>query len=107
MDEGLCRPAPKAPVKQKNPDRYIKLPLWFASAAAKATNTRKALVWIWLVRLAFEHRSLEFPVPNARLAKLGVSKHTKLRALREMEAAGLIRVTWPPGKTTRVTLITL
>jgi hypothetical protein len=92
---------------KKAPDAFVKLPLWFAREAAKATNTRKALVWIWLVRLAFENRSLEFPVPNARLAKFGVSKHTKLRALREMEAAGLIRVTWSPGKTTRVTLITL
>jgi len=81
MDQRLWRPAGKAPAKQKKPDRYIKLPLWFASAAAKATNTRKAMVWIWLVWLAFENRSLEFPVPNGRLRQWGVSRYTKDKAV--------------------------
>jgi hypothetical protein len=107
MDQRLWRPARKAPVKQKKPDRYIKLPLWFASAAAKATNTRKAMVWIWLVWLALENRSLEFPVPNGRLRQWGVSRYTKDKALRELEAAGLIVVTRQRGKTVRVALITL
>jgi hypothetical protein len=107
MDQRLWRPVGKAPAEQKKPDRYIKLPMWFAGAAAKATNTRKAMVWIWLVWLAFENRSLEFPVPNGRLRQWGVSRHTKDKALRELEAAGLIVVTRQRGKTVRVALITL
>ena len=104
MDQRLWRPAGKAPAKHKKPDRYIKLPLWFASAAAKATNTRKAMVWIWLVWLAFENQSLEFSVPNGRLRQWG---DTKDKAIRELEAAGLIVVTRQRGKTVRVALITL
>jgi hypothetical protein len=92
---------------RKAPDAFIKLPLWFAREAAKATNTRKALVWIWLVRLAFETGKLEFSVPNARLKKFGVSPTTKLKALRELEAAGLIVVTCQRGKTIRVSIICL
>src|SRR5690348_16564876 len=92
---------------KKAPDAWVKVPLWFARKAAKATNTRKALVWIWLVRLAFESRSLEFSVPNARLGKLGVSRTIKDRTLRELEAAGLIIVTRRQGKTVRVALVTL
>jgi hypothetical protein len=95
------------PSTKKAPDAFIKLPLWFARAAAQATNTRKALVWIWLVRLTFENRSLEFPVPNGRLRQWGVSRYTKDKALRELEAAGLIVVTRQRGKTVRVALITL
>jgi hypothetical protein len=92
---------------RKAPDAFVKLPLWFARAAAKATNTRKALVWIWLVRLAFENRSLEFSVPNGRLRKMGISRHTKDRALRELETAGLIKVDRQAGKTVRISLVTL
>jgi len=95
------------PVRNKAPDAFVKLPLWFAREAAKATNTRKALVWIWLVRLAFEHRSLGFPVPNARLRQQGVDRLTKGRALRELEIAGLITVVRRHGKTVRVELIAL
>ena len=95
----------KAAGKRKGKVPYVRLPLWFASAAAKATNTRKALVWIWLVRLAFENQSLEFSVPNARLKEFGVGRTTKLRVLRELEAAGLIIVTCRSRKAIRVALI--
>src|SRR5215468_6890065 len=78
------KPVPARSTKKAS-DTFVQLPLWFARAAAKATNTRKALVWIWLVRLAFEHHSLEFPVPNGRLRQMGVSRTIKDRTLREME----------------------
>jgi hypothetical protein len=106
MMDARVAPVPVRSSK-KAPDAFVKLPLWFAREAAKATGTRKALVWIWLVRLAFETRSLEFPVPNARLKKFGVSRNIKDKTLRELEAAGLIRVSRRHGKTVRVSLITL
>jgi DNA-binding GntR family transcriptional regulator len=46
-------------------------------------------------------------VPNGRLRQWGVSRYTKDKALRELEAADLIVVTRQRGKTVRVALITL
>ncbi len=73
-----------APVKRKKADPFVKVPLWWAEAAAKATRTLKA-----------------------KLEKKGVARETKRRALRELELAGLIKVTWRRGKTPDVTIVIL
>ena len=44
---------------------------------------------------------------NARLAKVGVDKETKRRALLDLEKAGLITVDRRPGRAPRVTLTVL
>jgi hypothetical protein len=92
---------------KKTQDKFAQVPLWWAEQAAQATDTRKAMVWVWLMRLNFETRSKTFSLPNARLLKCGVSRFTKGRALQELEAAGLIRVSRKPGKSPVVTLLYL
>ena len=42
---------------------------------------------------------------NAALARYGVSRETKRRALAKLEAAGLIKVERRPGRATIVTLL--
>ena len=81
-------------------DKFVKLPLWWAEHAAKATRTPKAY-------LAWEQRSATFRLPNERLRIRGVGRHAKRQALRELEQAGLIQVTREIGKPPRVTLIIL
>jgi len=88
-------------------DAFVKMPLWFATEAAKATKTLKALVWVELLYRSWKAKSLTFPLPNGRLKKVGVSREAKRRALRDLEAAGLIRVERPSRKTIRVTLVVL
>ena len=65
--------------------------------AAKATNTLKALVWIELLYAMWQSRNNSAIRSNGRLARAGVSQNAKYRALRELEAAGLVRMgaTWP------------
>jgi Bacterial regulatory proteins, gntR family len=92
---------------RNKPVPYVKVPMWFAEEAAKATKTTKALVWIWLLHLHFKTHRTTFPVPNGKLQKLGVSRHTKRRALRELEAAGLITIVRQHGKTPIVSLMVL
>ena len=95
-----------APVKtRRQTDPFVKASLRWAAAAAKATRTPQALVWIWLLRLAFEARSPTFTVPNGRLKGHGVSRFAKTRALANLETAGLINVERRPGKSPRVTLV--
>ena len=85
---------------------FAQVPLDWAARAAKATNTPKALVWVWLAFLAWEKKSSTFKVPNERLSELGgFSRWTKTRALRELEADGVIKVDWRDRKSPVVTLL--
>jgi hypothetical protein len=88
-------------------DPFVRLPLWFAVEAAKATKTPAALVWVELVYQSWKAKSLTFPLSNGRLKKAGVSREIKRRALRDLERAGLIMVERRHGRAPRVTLVAL
>jgi hypothetical protein len=97
-----------APVKRKQKaEPFVKVPLWWITAATKATNNHKALVCIELLYASWKAKSLTFPLPNARLQKGGITRETKRRALRDLERSGLIIVERPSRKTPIVTLILL
>jgi hypothetical protein len=91
--------------KVKAVDKFVKVPLWWAEQAARATGTPKAFVWVWLLHLSWKAKSNTFPLPNGQLRDRGVNRLTKHRALRELEVAGLIQVTRKTGKTPVVTLL--
>src|SRR5262245_28202807 len=97
-----------APVKRKRKvEPFVKVPLWWAKQMTTATKTKKALVGIVLMHTAWKTKRLTFPLPNGRLTKLGVSRETKRRALRDFERAGLIIVERPSRKTPIVTIVAL
>lgn len=97
-----------APTKRKRKvEPFVQVPLWWAAAAAKATKTPAALVWIELLRASWKARSSTFPLPNVRLTKLGVSREVKRRVLRDLDQAGLISVERSTGKTPIVTLVSV
>ena len=93
--------------RKQRKDMFVKVPLWWAEHAAKATRTPKAMVWVWLAYLSWEKRSMSFKLPNGRLETRGVSRAVKARALRQLEEAGLIRVDRTNRKSPVVTLIVL
>jgi hypothetical protein len=86
-------------------DKFVKVPLWWAEQAVVATGTKKAFVWIWLLYLAWKANSNTVTVPNWKLEACGIDRCTKYRALRELEAAGLIQVERPKRKSPIVTLL--
>ena len=95
-----------APARRKSKkEAFVKVPLWWAEQAAQATGTPKAMVWVWLLHLAWKARSNTFPLPNGQLHHRGVGRNTKLRTLRELERAGLIQITWRRGKSPIVALL--
>jgi len=63
------------------------------------------MVWVWLLHLAWATRNNTFRLPNERLQVRGVSRHAKHRALRRLEAAGLIQISRERGKSPIVTLL--
>src|SRR6516225_9525368 len=77
---------------RRRPDQFVQVPLWWAEQAAHATGTPKAFVWVWLLHLAWKAKSNTFPLPNGQLRAHGVHRDTKGLALRNLEAAGLIKV---------------
>ena len=94
-----------APVKRKqDAEPFVKVPLWWIEAAAKATKSSTTVVLIELLRLRWKTGSSTFPLPNARLQRLGVSRKVKQRILRELELARLIIVERPARKSPVVTL---
>jgi hypothetical protein len=91
--------------KPHTKEAFVRMPLWWAAAATKATRTPKALVCIELLYASWKARSPTVSLSSARLKQLGVDPRTKCRALRELEAAGLISVEWIPGRSPLVTLL--
>ena len=91
----------------RSKDPFVKVPLWWAEAAAKATRTPGFLVCIELLRASWKAKSLTFSASNKRLAKAGVSREVKRRVLRDLEAAGLVTIERRPGRSPRVTLVAL
>jgi hypothetical protein len=96
-----------APVKRKKIEPFVKVPLWWIAQAMKATNTGRALVCVELLYAAWKAKRSTFPLPNGRLARLGIKRETKRRALRDLERAGLITVERPPRKTPLINLVML
>jgi hypothetical protein len=94
------------PTKSKK-DAFVKVPLWWAAEAAKATRSPATLVLIDLLYRAWKAKGPTFPLPNMRLSKNGVSRKVKCRVLRDLEAAGLITIERRHGKTPLVTLTVL
>jgi hypothetical protein len=93
--------------RKRKIEPFVKVPLWWAQASAKATGSPAVLVLIELLRLQWKTRRMSFPVPNTRLKKLGVSREVKRRVLRDLQRAGLITVDQPTRKSPIVTLVSL
>jgi hypothetical protein len=63
-------------------------------------------VSLWLLHLAWKAKSKTFQLPNGQLNSFGVRRNTKERALRDLEAAGLIRVDRRQRKSPIITILT-
>lgn len=91
----------------KRKDPFVKVPLWWITAATKATRTPAALVCVHLLHASWKAKSMTFSLSNKRLEKSGVSRKIKSRVLRNLESAGLITVERPSRKSPIVTLVLL
>jgi hypothetical protein len=91
------RAAAKLRQKQK---AFVQIPLWWAERADGNGGLPEILVCVDLLHRAWRVKGKSFVLPNIR----GVKKKVKLRVLRELEKAGLIKVEWRPGKSPTITL---
>jgi|SRR5215467_1747941 len=94
-----------APVKRKKAKLFAHAELDATAKAFAAMNCPKAMVYLWLVHRARMTGKRTVAIPNGRLAKYGVARETKRRALLELEAGGVIAVSRQSRKTPQVTLL--
>jgi hypothetical protein len=92
-------------VRRRRSDAFATVPLQWAAKALAATNSRKAMVAVWLIYRAWQTKSSTFVVPNTALTNYGVTRKVKYLALRQLAAAGLIAVEWRFRKSPVVTLL--
>jgi hypothetical protein len=90
-----------APIKRKRAEPFVKVPLWWAAAAARATKGPEILICVELLHRAWKAKGKNFTMPNGK----GVSRKAKCRVLHNLEAAGLIVVEWRARKSPRITLV--
>jgi hypothetical protein len=88
----------RAPTKRKKVEPFVQMPLRWVEAAAEATGSPVTILLVELFRLRWRTQRTTFPLPNGRLAHLGVSREVKRRVLRDLERAGLIMVERPARK---------
>lgn len=91
--------------RKREAELFAKVPLLWAAAATKAIGSPRAFVPIWLRHMAWKSRSETFALSNADLARYGVDRQVKRRALKALTEAGLIKVEQLPGRATIVTLL--
>jgi len=96
-----------APKRREKTQRFVRVPLWWIETAAKDARSPTTLVLIELLYAAWKAKSSTFPLPNARLKKLGVSREIKRRVLRNLERRPVILVERSRGKTPVITPIGL
>jgi len=103
--ETLVFEAQPSKARRREADLFSKMPLQWSNAAARAIGSHQCFVLIWLLHLAWKSKSATFSLSNTALARYGVSRETKRRALAKLEAAGLLTAERRPGRATIVTLL--
>jgi len=94
-----------APIKRKRTTPFAVVSLPAAAKAFAVANCPKATLWLWLLHQTRKTGKCTVAVPNDALAKYGVSREIKRRALRQWEAAGLVAIARASRKTPVVTLL--
>jgi hypothetical protein len=97
--------APVKHKKHKKTEHFVIAPLQQAVKACAAVNCPKAMVWLWLKYRERMTGQKIIAVPNGALAKCGVGRNAKNRALEQLEMAGVIALELHPRKTPIATLL--
>ena len=87
------------------PEAFVQLPYERTLAAAGQLGDAPLAVLVELAHRAFKTHQNTVPLANAALKAVGVSRDAKVRALRGLEAVGMVTVTWRGrGRSPLVTL---
>jgi hypothetical protein len=90
----LCGGTPKPAARKRRMagNAYARVLLKTMAAAAKASNTKRAFIWIWLQYETWRTRSATVSISNGELEQYGITRQVKYLALADYERAGLITI---------------
>src|SRR5262245_35437656 len=104
-DDGLMRGAETDGAPPRPAEGYVTCPLaWLARVLPQVRSPQQLAVAQVLYRQCLLKRSRTVGLPNSGLRKLGISRHTKYRALAELKEAGACVIETGTGQSIRVTL---
>jgi hypothetical protein len=83
---------------------FVMLPYAQTMCAAGKVGSAALAVMVELAYQVFKTHKTEVVLSNAMLRSIGISRKEKLRALRQLEAAGVVVVDWKVRKSPRVTV---
>jgi hypothetical protein len=83
---------------------FVMLPYAQTMCAAGKVKSAALAVMVELAYQVFKTHKSEVVLSNAMLRSVGISHKAKLRALRQLEAAGVVVVDWKARKSPRVSV---
>jgi hypothetical protein len=92
--------------QRRQPEKFLKGPVpvpWLQQAARLPGRSLEVGLCLW--RLAGAMRSMTVALSTREVEGFGVDRHAKSRALKKLEAAGLVRVDHHRGRFPRVTIV--
>ena len=102
----LQKKSAKARAARRTGAKFVMLPYERTLAAAGQLGNAPLAVLVELAYRAFKTRQNPVPLSNKALQAVGISHDAKTRALQQLEAAGLVRITKRGrGKSPLVTII--
>ena len=107
LTEGNINPKPKEiqPKKEKITGKFIpSIPFKFFLRAARSSG-KAIIIFLYIWYLTKCSKSKTIKLSNTALLEIGIQRMTKLRSLKKLEEAGLIKV--EPKKDGNATTITL
>ena len=104
MPPADCTAAEAVKVTKSAKTRFVRLPGGWAHTLCSAKHLSTYKVAIYLLHLNWKSRGKPIRLPNAVLARMGVGRDAKWRALLELETLGLIEVSRRDRKSPEVSL---
>jgi hypothetical protein len=93
------------PPKRRSRVEFVMLPYDQTIAAAGAMKNAALAVMVELANQMFKKHTAKVALGNSALRSVGISHKAKLRALHQLEAAGMVVVDWRRRKSPRVTIL--
>jgi hypothetical protein len=84
------QPSPQA---KKRQGRFVMVPLeWAGQVAVAGPREPRTFIWLQLLYLSWKTGSKTVTLSNVELRRRKIDRHTKYRALRALQQAGLLRI---------------
>ena len=103
-DEIPCHPALTTKQRRQR-THFVMVPLEWAARVSMAAGESTTFVAIWVLYRAWKTKSNTVVLSSGQFEALGIDRWVKRRALRKLEAAGLITVKRQHGRAPVVTLL--